>query len=237
MPLIVRLSRRQGTARSIVPPFERPKAEGRTLGGIAPPSRTRTMNRKTIAELAEVLHGLASETMNSGQAAKRLRGIARRLAADAPVNPANVALLPQPEPEPEPEPDSLDIVQALFAYWKRTSGHETARLTPERVRVLRARLRQGYKPQDIQLAIDGCVASDFHAEGGYDDLTLICRNGSKLEQFIEKAGATPAEPLQQTENAELTRLKSEMREARDAGDTERWRELNERVRTVSAAHR
>jgi hypothetical protein len=80
-------------------------------------------------------------------------------------------------------------VQVIFSYWQQALNHPHARLTPERERVIRARLREGYTPDVIKKAIDGCRASPFHRgqnERGqpYDDLTLICRNGSKLESFL-----------------------------------------------------
>lgn len=77
----------------------------------------------------------------------------------------------------------------VFEYWRRVLGHPTAKQTPERAKAVKARLREGYTVEQICAAIDGCRASPFHCgenERGqrYDDLTLICRNGSKLESFI-----------------------------------------------------
>ncbi len=51
------------------------------------------------------------------------------------------------------------------------------------------RLRDGYAPEDIIQAICGCSGSAWHMgdndrDTKYDDLTLICRSGSKLEGFM-----------------------------------------------------
>jgi hypothetical protein len=86
-------------------------------------------------------------------------------------------------------PNGSTAVQEVFSYWQESLEHPQARLTPERERVIRARLREGYTVEVIKKAIDGCRASPFHRgqnERGqaYDDLTLICRNGSKLESFV-----------------------------------------------------
>ena len=93
------------------------------------------------------------------------------------------------------EPVRLDArrqgeVSELFAYWQQRCGHGHAKLTPDRKRKIAARLREGYTPEQIRTAIDGAAQAAFVGENGkrYDDLELICRTGSKLEDFIERAG-------------------------------------------------
>ena len=78
-------------------------------------------------------------------------------------------------------------IAEIFAYWQDVMNHPKARLSADRSRCIAARLREGYTVADIKLAIDGYKVSPFHQgdnpEGKmYDDLTLICRSGSKLEQ-------------------------------------------------------
>lgn len=85
-------------------------------------------------------------------------------------------------------PPSEDVSR-IFSYWQSALNHPTAKLTAERKRKIEARLKEGYSIEQICQAIDGCAASAFHRgqnETGqvYDDLELICRNGSKLESFI-----------------------------------------------------
>lgn len=79
-------------------------------------------------------------------------------------------------------------ITEIFEFWRTAAGHPAARLLPVRSRAIAARLREGYSVEFIKSAIRGCLASPFHRgqnETGtvYDDLTLICRNGAKLEQF------------------------------------------------------
>jgi hypothetical protein len=83
-------------------------------------------------------------------------------------------------------------VKQVFEYWKARTEHTDAKLTREREMKIRGRLDEGYTVEDLKEAIDGCRGSPFHQgdnERGhrYDDITLICRSGSKLEQFIEMA--------------------------------------------------
>lgn len=80
-------------------------------------------------------------------------------------------------------------INEIFAYWQKVMDHPSAKLLPVRSRKIAARLREGYTVEQIMSAIDGCKASPFHQgrneySAVYDDLTLICRDGSKLEYFI-----------------------------------------------------
>lgn len=96
-----------------------------------------------------------------------------------------------PAPVPVPQEDlSLtekglpDPVVEIFDFWRSTFGKNgTTKLTEGRRRAIRARLRQGYTVERIKRAIQGCAGSEFHVQGGHTDLTLICRNGEKLEAF------------------------------------------------------
>lgn len=85
-----------------------------------------------------------------------------------------------------------DVVEC-FGYWQDRTDHRTAKLTDERRRKIEQRLRDGYSVQQIRSAIDGAAKGAFVNDAGkrFDDIELICRNGSKLEDFIERASATP----------------------------------------------
>jgi hypothetical protein len=88
----------------------------------------------------------------------------------------------------------------VFSYWQSALNHPQAKLTPERERVIRARLKEGYTLDVIKQAIDGCRASPFHRgqnerAQAYDDLTLICRSGSKLESFLGVGSAKRERPM------------------------------------------
>ena len=83
----------------------------------------------------------------------------------------------------------------IFEYWKRVfNKNNNVRLTAERRKKIKARLQEGYSIEDIKTAIEGCSRSDFHMKKGeyklrpgpiYNDLVLILRSGSKLEQFMQ----------------------------------------------------
>lgn len=80
-------------------------------------------------------------------------------------------------------------IAEIFVHWQDVMNKPQARLIITRSRAIAGRLREGYSVADIKSAIDGCQMSPFHmgendAGNIYNDLTLICRNGAKLEQFM-----------------------------------------------------
>jgi hypothetical protein len=89
------------------------------------------------------------------------------------------------------EPVGIDAaaVRDLFAYWQERCDHQQAKFTRDRRSKVEARMREGYTVEEIRAAIDGAAASPFvNPEGKkFDDLELICRNGSKLEDFKSRA--------------------------------------------------
>jgi hypothetical protein len=98
-----------------------------------------------------------------------------------------------------------DGVRDLFAYWQEKCGHPNAKLTRDRQAKVAARLREGYTVPDISRAIDGAAKHAYVDDRGvrYDDLELICRSGSKLEGFIQRAGATRSAAAAPVSSAEL----------------------------------
>lgn len=85
--------------------------------------------------------------------------------------------------------DEPQVIGSLIDYWKARCQHPSAKATSERRRKVQARLREGYTPQQIRTAIDGAAVGAFVNDAGkrFDDLELICRTGSKLESFIDRA--------------------------------------------------
>lgn len=85
-------------------------------------------------------------------------------------------------------------IQEIFNYWVKVMNKPKAKLIGARVTKIRARLKEGYTVDEIKLAIDGCANSPHHMGQNdtstvYDDLTLICRSGDKVEIFIDKANS------------------------------------------------
>lgn len=88
----------------------------------------------------------------------------------------------------------MNEVNEVFEYWKERMGHERARMDAARLKVIRARLADGYEVADLCLAIDGCAASAFHMGENdrgqrYDSITLILRDADHVDKFV-RAGET-----------------------------------------------
>lgn len=85
--------------------------------------------------------------------------------------------------------DEHRTVSDLFEHWQLRCNHPTSKPTRERRQKIAARLREGYTPDQIRAAIDGAARAPFVSDEGkrFDDLELICRTGSKLESFIDRA--------------------------------------------------
>jgi hypothetical protein len=207
---------------------------------------------EVLGRLADVLAGLARGSLGAREIASRLRALAgelERYAAQAgttaaPARPAAPTAPPAEEPEAAPKHEHEEAAKRIFLFWARTMGKPKARLTPERRQKVLARLRDGYTEAQIRAAIRGCAGSGHHrgendTGTSYDDLTLICRNGSKLEWFAGLRGAERSgEPEQAGTDAgaareeEIARLERTAEQALADSDTKRYEEANARLATL-----
>lgn len=155
-----------------------------------------------IAELAELVARLARGACTSAEAAQALRAAADRLssplgpaaaAADFTLTPPTALEDKRAEQRRAREAEIDAVVQRVFDYWRTTFGKPSStKLTDERRNAVRKRLRGGATEAMIRQAIRGCAESDHHSGlndrgRAYNDLELICRNDTKLEQFMEMA--------------------------------------------------
>lgn len=103
------------------------------------------------------------------------------------------------EKETEKEKTKNNVEQArryaekaneIFEFWKKEHDHEQAKFNTKRRTAVLARLKEGYEIDQIKKAILGIKKSPHHMgqndrDTVYDDLELICRDGARLEKFIE----------------------------------------------------
>lgn len=90
----------------------------------------------------------------------------------------------------EREESRAEEIGEVFDFWISTMGKDPSKtkLTDKRRQKIRARLKN-YPVDDIKQAIVNCRQSPFHngtdknSSKVYDDLELICRDDTKLEQF------------------------------------------------------
>jgi hypothetical protein len=133
--------------------------------------------------------------------------------------------------------DAEEIAKGVFriyTFWKATMGLERARLTPERAKKIRQRLKDGYSIEDVEKAIMGCKDSPFHQGQNdrntvYNDLTLILRNGSFLEKFMQLRRTLTAEE-KANHMAQIQRLRANLGAAQSQQSSEEraWEEQTRR---------
>ncbi|MFC1531129.1 hypothetical protein ACFL5T_02680 [Gemmatimonadota bacterium] len=80
--------------------------------------------------------------------------------------------------------------QEIFDYWRQCrssllgkTGGPPMQFTEKRTSKLRSRLAEGYTPDQIKEAIQGCLSNPRNVAGGYLDLELICRDQQHVEQY------------------------------------------------------
>lgn len=103
--------------------------------------------------------------------------------------PTNIP--PAPNGASSPKGDHSEGVLRIFDHWRQKLSPK-AKLSPKRKRLILARLGDGYSPEDLCRAIDGCAVSPFHNGENptgtkYHELTLILRDAEHVDAFMEKA--------------------------------------------------
>ncbi len=95
------------------------------------------------------------------------------------------------EGETENKPNKNDTFE-IFQHWCETmkKNPAVAKLTPKREKAIKARLKDGYTAAQIKTAIHNCSLDKFSMgqndrQKVFNDIELICRNGEKLESFLE----------------------------------------------------
>lgn len=182
--------------------------------------------KKIIVELAAMIAVVAGVKADRPTLAKRLRRLADRVEDETP--PATGA--------PRVDPHRA-VALELFEFWREQCGKGAAtKATPDRIRKVIARLRDGYTPAQIRSAIRGAAAEAYEDERGhrYDDLELICRNGAKLEAFIAKGGGTLDGP---DEDPRLAELEDAARRAQAARNVAEYNRLQAEIRKIRGAKR
>lgn len=91
-------------------------------------------------------------------------------------------------------PDKSDEVCQVFDHWKTVLNHPRAKLDDKRKKKIQDRLKD-HPVADLQKAVDGCKASDFHMGDNdkgqiHDGINLIFRDTDHVERFMGYANRT-----------------------------------------------
>ena len=87
------------------------------------------------------------------------------------------------------------LVSEVFGYWVTVMGSRAV-ASKDRLSAISARLGEGFTVDDLKAAIDGCARNPFNmgdnkSGAKYNDIKLICRDASKVEQYKSTTGKPP----------------------------------------------
>lgn len=174
--------------------------DGRRYGQIVNFSDHQRINRKTDSKIKQlrIVWDNASTPHEPLSEPSHPEGNGREQGMEGNI----VELHSTPSAEPPEEkrngtPTRSDQAVEVFQFWQKTMGKPRAQFTPERVKLVTARLRDGYTPQDLKKAVWGCSITPHNAghndrDQRFDDLALICRDGGHVDRFMGNAERPPA---------------------------------------------
>lgn len=97
-----------------------------------------------------------------------------------------------------------DAVQVVWQHYLNRYAERYSESRADRLKLsaagrdghLRERLREGYTPEDLCRAIDGCFGDPWHRDRDKHELEYVVRDQSKVEDFLnreERNGGPPEE--------------------------------------------
>lgn len=119
--------------------------------------------------------------------------------AHAPVGSAAVVVAEQKserrKAQREESVGGIKAIEEVFDYWQVKMNHPQSKLDAKRRKAISGRLQDGYSVGDLCRAVDGCKLSPHHmgqntSNTVYDDIELICRDGTKVDGFIARIRST-----------------------------------------------
>lgn len=187
------------------------------------PSRTREL----VTRLAKLQYGILASKLQPPSVVRQLRELADWIDGEQRERPKTQ----------QPTGAELEV----FEFWQRCMGKDAAKFTPERRAKIRARLSEGYKIEDLKRAISNVSESNFHMgenDGArpYNDLTLILRTGTKLEEFRDIGNRAP-EPErrgapQSDFEAKIRRLSAEGAQQMKEGNVDAYNDTQREIRRL-----
>ena len=155
--------------------------------GMRIPNHNRWVSRSAKQRLLDARRKRTSRTSEQDE----------KFATRPVANRTNVRLQTGQKPDQRKEKERIvitDTVRAVFDYWRGRCNHHGAILDNKRAALISKQLEAGRSLEELKLAIDGAAADPFSQGANdrgrkFDDISLICRDASHIEQFIEMAQA------------------------------------------------
>lgn len=141
-----------------------------------------------IADLERQVHGLTYKLRDAEDLAAGHESTIRKQSREI----GTLSRKLQEEEDPNSHPKGAEIV-ALIERWKRGTGHANSKTSADRVKLVKSRLKDGYSPEQIELAVDGIAAYPFVVNGTrtrtgrdserHDRLGIPLGGGESVEKF------------------------------------------------------
>jgi len=153
--------------------------------------RESRVNRRTKA-VSERIHEVVSHTASHGVTDGHT--VSQLVTPAVPSQPCLAEpAVPSKRDVPSVDASLNPVVREIFDYWVQAMGAIKSIASKDRLSAISARLAEGFTPEDIREAIDGCARNPFNMGQNdtgtkYNDIKLICRSASKIEQYKSTTG-------------------------------------------------
>jgi hypothetical protein len=101
---------------------------------------------------------------------------------------------------PQDQDQEQKYIRQVFAHWQSTMGTK-AKLDPKREARIRARLKEGFSPEDLCKAIDGATRDGYlmgtdpkSRRGGYKGIETLLRDAAQVERLMALADGEDDKP-------------------------------------------
>jgi hypothetical protein len=89
------------------------------------------------------------------------------------------------DPDQNKNTPDQETVTAVLDYWGEKTG-ATASLKKQRAGMVKSRLREGFTQDQLMIAIDALMGSEFHVSRGYTDIKYAI-SPEKLQRWLSMA--------------------------------------------------
>jgi hypothetical protein len=179
--------------------------------------------------LAKLIVGICEGKRSLDEIAKELAKLSEYAAGLAPKKVA-------------PAVDTTTEENEVFRFWREAAGKHESKFTVGRRVKVRARLREKYTVSQIRQAIEFVCNDAWHMGENpnhktYNDLELICRNATKLEEYLDRAReagvAAPKSAVEESKGEAIEQAKLDSALALKAGDTDAYNQAQSRLRNLT----
>ena len=166
--------------------------------------------QRSAAEIRKHREQQAIRQRNHRAAKRAHKNVTRDNPRDVTRDVPRESRPPDPHPNPHPKeeststlsltgPESKNGAEQVFDHW-RGALMPRAKQTAKRIQRIKARLKEGFSPQDLCKAVDGALADDWimgrdpkARPGGWRDLETILRDAAQVERLVALADDPPAD--------------------------------------------